>query len=389
MLTSFSSFLSRRALRSALRGGLQYVFGKRGQRRVHGWRLFYKMRVQVMLRSPRPITGISRFPTSRLWVDQEAFPRIKKLIRRAKHTVLIQMFIWKDDVLGREMAALLVEVADRGVHVQISKEAVGDLFELHRDFLGTKDGGDGMWKRFWNHPNIRILYETNNDHAKVFIIDERIFLLTGMNIADEYHHDWHDYMVELRGRHFVEHYLTNGEFSGADSQTRLVMNSHHSKEIRPAVMDLLRSAKRSIVVEHCYLSDQAALDLLIRRSHDGISVVLILPTETDFHHYANMQSVSRILTEGDRKNLAVFLYPKMMHAKIILVDRERAFVGSANLMTSSLDEMGEVNVLLQGRHLNAVHKLRDILRQDILRSTPVSRPPRFRWLWKWLTWLQL
>lgn len=381
--------LTRRGFRAALRGGLQYVFGRRGQRRVHGWRLFYRLRVQVMLRSPRPITGISSFPGVSLWVDREAFPRIKKLIRRARHTVLIQMFIWKDDVLGREMAELLVEVADRGVEVDISKEAVGDLFEFHRDFLGTRNDKGAVWKRFWNHPRIRIHYATNNDHAKVFIIDDRIFLLTGMNIADEYHDEWHDYLVELQGHRFVEHYLTNGDHAGTGTDARLVMNTEQRKEIRSVVMDLLQSAKRSIVVEHCYFSDPAVLELLIRRSHEQVSVVLILPSETDFHHYANMETVARLRKEANPKRMHIFLYPRMMHGKIILVDRERAFVGSANLMTTSLDEMGEVNVLLHGRSHGAIHKLREVLRKDILLSTPFAGPFRYHWLWRWLTWLQL
>ncbi|NOS66861.1 MAG: phosphatidylserine/phosphatidylglycerophosphate/cardiolipin synthase family protein [Candidatus Peribacteraceae bacterium] len=388
-IRNWREILSRRAVRSMLRGALQSVFGKRGQRRVHGWRLFYKMRVEVMLQTPVPITGISRFTKAKLWVDREAFPRIKKLIRRARHTVVIQMFIWKDDRLGREIAEVLCDVADRGVRVSVSKEAVGDVFELHQDFLGTRENADGVWKRFWNHPNIQILHETRNDHAKVFIIDDRILLLTGMNIADEYHEHWHDYLVELRGRTFVEHYLSDGDLPGIGGDARLVINTGHRKEIRPLVMNLLRSAERSIVLEHCYMSDSAVLDLLIRRSHEGIRITVILPRQSDVHHFANMQAVGRLVSEGNMKWMSVFLYPRMTHGKILLIDRRKAFVGSANLTTSSLDDMGELNVLLDGRTHAAIRKLREVLRNDILQSIPVSRPPRFQWFWRWLTWLKL
>ncbi|MBI2636474.1 phosphatidylserine/phosphatidylglycerophosphate/cardiolipin synthase family protein [Candidatus Peregrinibacteria bacterium] len=400
-LRQWRTIMSRRAVRSLLRGGMLYVFGKRGQRRVHGWRMFYRMRVEVMLRSKIPIRGISQFPTARLWVDSEAFPRVKKLIRRARHTVVIQMFIWKDDRLGREMAEALCSAADRGVRVSVSKEAVGDFFEFHQDFLGTRHKSGGVWKKFWSHPRIQIMHETCNDHAKVFIIDDRILLITGMNIADEYHEDWHDYMVELRGNSFVERYLTGGDIPGSArpaaynqagndwQDARLVINSGRRKEIRPAVMTLLRGASNSIVLEHSYLSDAAVIDLLISRSLSGVRIVIILPQHSSIHQYANMQAIGRLLSEGDVKHMSVFLYPRMMHGKILLVDRRRAFIGSANLMTSSLDEMGEVNVLLEGRTHAAIRKLRGILRDDVLKSTPVSKPPRFRWLWRWMTWLKL
>lgn len=388
-LRHWQVLLNRRAVRSLLRGTMLYIFGKRGQRRVHGWRMFYRMRVEMMLRSRAPIHGISRFPKAKLWVDHEAFTRAKKLIRSARHTVAIQMFIWKDDRLGREMAQVLCDVADRGVRVSVSKEAVGDVFELHRDFLGTRDNADGVWKRFWNHPRISIIHEARNDHAKVFIIDDRILLLTGMNIADEYHEDWHDYMVELRGRSFVEHYFSDGDLPGSRGEARLVINTGHRKEIRPVVMELLHSASRSIVLEHCYVSDTAVLDLLIRRSHEGVHVVVIIPRQTDVHQFANMRAVGRLLSEGDTKRTAVFLYPRMLHGKILLVDRRRAFIGSANLVTSSLDQMGELNVLLEGRTHVAIRKLRGVLRDDILESTPVSKPPKFQWFWRWLTWLKL
>src|SRR3990167_9899898 len=66
-LRHWQALLNRRAVRSMLRGGLLYIFGKRGQRRVYGWRMFYRMRVEVMLRSRMAIRGINRFSVAKLW----------------------------------------------------------------------------------------------------------------------------------------------------------------------------------------------------------------------------------------------------------------------------------------------------------------------------------
>jgi cardiolipin synthase len=385
-----SALFSRRSIRSVLRGMLRYLFGKRGQRRVRGWRMFYRLRTEALLQSIPPIHALVQSPSARLWSDDQVFPRIQRLLQRARHTVVIQMFIWKDDRLGRQMASILLQLADRGVQVEISKEAVGDVFEFHRDFLTTQHAHDPMWQRFWHHPNIVIRYGNDRDHAKVFIIDDKVLMLTGMNIADEYHERLHDYLVELRGEMFVGQYITRGDLPGPQGAVRLVMNTDERKEIRPAVMTLLESAAHSIVVEQCYISDPKVLELLARKSREKVRVTLIVPSRTDFQHqHANMQSVAKLVTEGDADFVQVFLYPGMFHGKTILVDRTHAFIGSANLIASSLDEMGEVNVLLSGQADTAILKLRDALRASILKSKPLTTIPRFGWISRILGWLKL
>jgi cardiolipin synthase len=379
----------RRTFWAFVRGIFRYLFGRQRERKVHGWQLLYRLRVEVLLQSDASIRRIEEYFTTRVWIDREAFPRIRKLIRRAQHTVVIQMFIWKDDALGRSMAATLLEVADRGVKVDITKEIVGDIFELESDFLTTKNQDSHLWRRFWSHPNIRISHAQHNDHAKVYIIDNTILLLTGMNIADEYHESWHDYLVELRGQSFVEEYLSHGDIRRPQSAVRLVMNDGQRKEIRPTIMKLLNGARESIVVEHPYLSDPEVIETLTQRSKEGIRITIIIPAESNHLWYVNRQSIAKILTEGVARNVEVFFYPRMIHGKMILIDRAWAFVGSANLLTSSLDTMGEVNVLLYGKTQRSIIKLRDMLRADVLSSEPMTSPPHLPWLWRLMAWLRL
>ncbi len=378
-----------RGFASALRGALRYAFGKRGQRLIAGLQLFYEVRIQILLNTDTPIAKLARGNEVRVWVDgEDAFQRIERLLRRAKYNIVIQMFIWKDDSTGRHIAAVLLEAADRGVHVDITKEAVGDLFEFDGDFLSTKELTDGVWKEFWGHPNIRITYSTNNDHAKVYVIDGEILLLTGMNIADEYRYRWHDYMVELRGTEYASQFLTRGSYPRRPGDIELVMNTEERKDIRPTINTLLQSAEESVVVEHCYLSDIHINDQLIALSKRNIRVTIIIPSYIDFHYHANMSTIGRLLAEGESSNLRILLYPEIFHAKIILVDHKTAFVGSANLMRRSLDEMGEVNVLIRNKQ-RAIWTLRESLRQDALKSRAVSSSPSFLWMSRWLAWLGL
>lgn len=382
----------RRGLTSILRGGLRYIFGTRGHRLVHGLRLLYRLRVLAILHTDPSFARLTRRTEVRLWVDgTESFSRLEKLLGRARHGIVIQMFIWKDDSVGRKIASILVDAANRGVQVDITKEAVGDFFEYNGDFLATKTSSNPVWQRFWNHRRIRISYATYNDHAKVYVIDDQILLLTGMNIAKEYRLSWHDYMVELRGSRFVEHYLTEGNLVEGASRgsVRLFMNTENRKEIRSAVRSLMASARHSIVLEQCYLSDSEIIDLLIRKSHQGVRITIIVPEAPDLHHHANMQAVGRLLMTGNEKMIRVFLFPGIVHGKVILVDRKTMFLGSANMIASSLDDMGEVCVLVEGKYRIALLKLREVLRSDILKSKPLTTPLQFRWVGRWLAWMGL
>lgn len=358
---------------------MRYLSGRRGQRFVHGMRLLTRIRVETLLH----VRGIARYASRtdvRIWVDGvEAFPRIEELLRSARHTIVIQTFIWKDDAAGRQMASVLLEAAERGVRVDITKEILGDFFESHVDFLSTRVSPDPLWQRFWRHSRIHIHHALHRDHAKVYVIDDRILLLTGMNVADEYRWNWHDYLVELSGHCYVAQYLAGDAESDRGGRIALVMNTERCKQVRPMLRALLAQARKSLVIEHAYLSDPETLDTLARRSHEGLRITVILPQRSDIHHHANLQTIGRLLTQCG-PNLRVLLYPGMVHGKIILVDRATAFLGSANLMASSLDDMGEVNVVLRGKHTHALRRLRSTLRADILKSRPVAQQPGSLWL---------
>lgn len=387
-MSSWTSLLSHKSLRTIVRGTLRYLFGRRGQRRVVGMRLYYRLRTMVMLHSAGQLSEFTRLPEARLYVDgPECFGRIEQLLRKARHTIVVQMFIWVDDDTGRRIAQALLEAADRGVQVEVIKEAVGDFFETAGDFLGTSQSRRDVWRRFWNHPRIRVTHATNRDHAKVYVIDDQILLLTGMNIADVYMHEYHDFLVELRGSRFVEQYLARRPSSGDDA-VQLVMNTEESKNIRAMFLKLFAEARESIVIEHAYLSDPDILDEILRALRRGIRVTVIFPKSPDFHSYANTTSVGYLLSESHGLPLRILIYQHGMHAKAMLVDHDIAFVGSANLIRSSLDDMGEVNVLVRGKR-RFLWKLQETLRNDILRCRALNSPPSFLWISRWLSWLGL
>lgn len=384
-----SSPYSLRTFRTLLRGVRGYLFGRRGGRRIWSWRLFYRLRAVMILYRGSSTPSAQRIVSARVWADRRAFHRIEKLLKRAHRSIVIEMFIWRDDPTGRRIAWILLRCAERGVDIHIVKEASGDVFELDGDdFLGTKSAKRGLWQRFWSHPRIHVKHEAHLNHAKVFLIDDRVLLLTGMNIGDEYRLHWHDYMVELTGENIVRQYLL-GESNGTRQTVKLFGGVQHRRAMRTHVMQLLASAHTSIVLEQAYVSDPQVVRSLIDATQRGIDVLLILPSSPDVHHNANMQTVGYLMQGGDRRHLKIMLYPGMVHAKVILVDQRTVFIGSTNLIRSSLDDMGEVNVLLHDRPKRFLNKLKAILLKDTLRSRSLTDPPSFPMVRRLLAWFQL
>lgn len=385
-----STIFSRRSGRSILRVLWHRWHRHTSRPRIHALRGAYKIRLRTILYFKNTIASVSRARQAKIYVDgQKAFARIERLIRRCRHTVLIQMFIWKDDATGRRIAAALLSAADRGVRVEITKDATGDFFELNHALLGTRDDSQGVWERFWHHPNITVTVANDYDHTKAYVIDGHTLLFGGMNIGDEYVNRWHDYLVELKGEEYVRQFLAPTMWTPGSEHVRIIINRPGYMSIRPALEWVLESARKSIVAEHAYVSDERIMEILARKSREGIAVSIILPQRPDLHHLRNQASIGMLLKHGRKGRMRIYAYPGMHHGKLVLVDRSKAFIGSANLMQSSLDEMGEINVLLQGRLLPAVSTVREALREDLSLSTPVLRPPSLTVLGRFFGWVGL
>jgi len=308
---------------------------------------------------------------------------------RAKHSIVIEMFIWKDDYTGQRIAALLTQAADRGVTVDITKEEVGDFFELGQDFASTKAGRNPVWEKFWHHPRIHVHQVTDDNHTKAYVFDGEILLLSGMNIADEYRYLWHDYLVELRGTRFAQAFLMREHVSEGTASVELVLNRREKKDLRAVVEGLLKQAGKSIVIEMAYFSDPAIIDLVAERSTQDIRVTVILSGMPDLHKNANRQGIERLMKQGNPHRIQILEYPGILHGKLLLIDKVTALVGSMNFMTSSLDRMGEANVLIRHGHPWVLQKIRTMIRGDITKSTLVKKIPRLGWLGRWLAWMGL
>ncbi len=385
MLENF--FKLRRAMQSSLRSLRASIHGpEQGSEKVK--------RVLSSFRAPLQSTlQENKIGYARLSFKKQAFNRMKHAITLAKTSIEIQMFIWIADTTGREVAELLVDAANRDVKVTIQKEIIGDAFEFGDDFLATKDEQHPVWQAFWNHPQITVHHTNHHDHSKTFVIDDNVLLVSSMNIGDAYCNNWHECLVELHGQRFVESYR-----KGSAEPPQLTKNgqieiirSSSKHPMLPVVLSLITGAKRSIRIEMAYFSDPQIVELLAKKTHEGIYVFLILPHSPDIHHHANLGAAAKLLALSRRHHAFVFRYPRgLLHTKMIIIDRKTLFIGSTNFVTSSLVKLGETNVLIHRNPKNCLRLARRIFAEDALQSVQVEVKELTRSYWqKFLSWLSL
>ena len=315
-----------------------------------------------------------------LLVDgKEAFKEIFAAIDSAETSVYIQTYIWKDDSTGQAVVAKLKAAADRGVRVTVSKDMLGTFFELGDLIKGkpspvfTKTGLKG-------HENIQVDTDlfADTDHSKYYIFDKRNVIFGGMNIADEYHLQWHDYMVLLRGKTWTEAF-TNKVLKQLPwppaSALVLTVNNSKETEIRTATVEIIENATQRVVIEHAYFSDDKVIEAVKRAAERGVRVEVILPKIPDTHLYANMATINRLLDSESGKVPRVLLYPHMSHAKVIMTDGRIVALGSANLTPRSMLTSKEITLFVHGVSTAPfIRELREQLETDIAVSEEVIKP---------------
>ncbi|UCG14715.1 MAG: phosphatidylserine/phosphatidylglycerophosphate/cardiolipin synthase family protein [Deltaproteobacteria bacterium] len=325
----------------------------------------------------RPAKNLS--PLELLVGGGEAFDEMLESIDSAASSIHVQTYIWKDDNMGRKMLARLKTAASRGVKVTISKDILGTVFELGDLLHGkpspvfTKAGLKG-----YANINVHLSLFADTDHSKYVIVDERLVIFGGMNIADEYHTDWHDYMALIRSSRWAKAFqdkVLSGSSWPHPSPFVVTVNNRKATEIRTALIEMIDNSRESVILEHAYFSDDKVIAAIERAAARGVNVTIILPEEPDTHLYANMVTINRLLGSAPEDNLKILLYPQMSHAKVALTDGKIAAIGSANLTPRSMLTSREVTLFVHGAHDDLfINELQERLVADMAESEQVLEP---------------
>ena len=128
---------------------------------------------------------------------------------------------------------------------------------------------------------------------------------------------------------------------------------------RNAFNALISSAHSTLLIEAEEMNDTAIEQALANAAQHGVHVQVILPSPSGSSGDSNSQGIAAIKQGGLQVREDPRLY---MHAKIIVVDGQKAFVGSENISTQSLDRNRELGIIVSDA--GVLHTLTQTFGQD-------------------------
>ncbi len=262
------------------------------------------------------------------------------VINSAQKEILLTVYLLSDP----DVELYLAEAEKRGVEVKVLLEehpfGGASLNPAAKKVL-EQAGAEVRWA----NPGFTLT------HEKTIVVDGRVVCVLTMNLSKTAFAKNREYNACDQDPGDVTEaktiFTADWERKGyAPSQPNLVVSPDNS---RGKLTAFIKSAKKSLDVEVEVLQDSRMIDLLAQKATE-IPVRIILPP------------VSKVDTNKKalEKLKAKTLSSPYIHAKLIVVDGERAYLGSVNLSGQSLDQNRELGILIsQGDIIERITQIFD------------------------------
>ncbi len=338
---------------------------------------------------------------------REKFADLFPAIEAAKESVHMEYFNFRNDSISRELFAILVRKAAEGVKVRVLFDGFGNssnnrpLRTWHLDSLRARGieiyEFDPLRFPWLNHVMHR-------DHRKIVVIDGLVAYTGGMNVADYYitgkpeFGEWRDIHARVEGdavaslqKVFIDFWnkTTHQNIHG----TQYYPGERSSKEIsatlQPDVtptagakrigvvnrdpytsphiihdtfVQALRGAKKRVLIINPYFTLCRHIKRALREAAErGVDVQVMVSAKSDIPITPRVveYNVHQLMKRGVK---VYFFEGGFHHSKIMMVDGEYSFFGSANLNSRSLSFDYECNLLVDDAATTA--QLEEIFEHD-------------------------
>jgi cardiolipin synthase len=172
-------------------------------------------------------------------------------------------------------------------------------------------------------------------HYKIMTIDNAVSLILTFNPTQKNLHYARDFGLLIRDPEIATELsrLFDADWSGEafkPADLPLLISPYNSRQ---KMLELLSSAERTIRILDAKVEDQQAIGLLLRKASGGCSIKII----------SEDTSYDEVVPNYHVRKLARY----KLHAKCVVVDGTRFFIGSQNIRPTSLDRRREVGLVVE------------------------------------------
>ncbi len=176
-------------------------------------------------------------------------------------------------------------------------------------------------------------------HQKTFLIDHHLAIIMTFNLTKATFKKERNFALVITDPEELQEI----ERVYASDWAHQKVTVHHPYLIwspdnsRDKIVRFLRSAKQDIKIYAQSIMDTPLLDTLTKLANSGIKIDII--SSTDFSHD---KRITRLQKAGAIIHLN---HHYIIHAKVIMIDGEKAMLGSTNLTRPSIEENRELSVI--------------------------------------------
>jgi cardiolipin synthase len=330
---------------------------------------------------------------------EQTFAYIFQGIKAAKHFVLVQFYIINDGELGRRLQQALILKAKEGVRIYFLYDEIGSSSLKDRFLSPMKEVGIEC-SRFNPKKFKRRLQLNFRNHRKLVVIDGETCFIGGHNVGDEYLGldpnigFWRDTHVQIDGPatlaaqlSFVEDWywaqqtildLKWQTYRSEKNTKVLIIPSGPADTIETmslSFVHLILSAKKRIWIATPYfIPDLKVMGALQLAALKGLDIRILLPEKNDNAIIA--LATRSYVSELSELGITFLQYQQgFMHQKVMLIDSDLSYMGSANLDNRSLRINFELNALIECDKM--AKELETMLLQDFNASNAYHQSNHF------------
>lgn len=339
---------------------------------------------------------------------KEKFKDMFAAISKARHSVHLEYFNFRNDSIAGALFELLEKKAAEGVQVRVLYDAFGNASNnkpIKKDELRELRSKGLEIYEYYPMRFPWIDYALHRDHRKIVVIDGKIAYTGGMNVADYYINgtkqvgNWRDMHMRVEGdvvgdfqniflrmwnKTAKQNVAGNEYFPRAITQNDTVLEGlkmdtcgnnggkviavvnrepvKSPKIIRETFVHVINSAQKNIEIVNPYFTLNRKLRKALKKAiNRGVDLEIMVSENSDIP--ITPRVVDYNVRKLQKRGAKVYYYRGgFHHSKIMTVDGLYSYLGSANLNARSLSYDYECNLLILDECTTS--ELRSIFERD-------------------------